>query len=401
MISPQGYKLGEDPKSKNPFWGEGEDSSVNRIYATATVDDGTGVPSVSTSKTVNGNDITFGFDFHNLKGKDGVGKKGDPGFSPSARVEQTDTGATITITDKSGTTSATVENGTNGDPGFSPSARVEQTDTGATITITDKSGITTATVENGTNGITPNVSATATVNNTTGTPSVQVTKSGTDEAPSFNFDFSGIKGADGQSIAGPGVPAGGTAGQVLAKKSGTDYDTEWVNQSGGSAGYITFGGKDGNFYIPRLEENLYKTFEDFRKNINESSSVTYFLNDAPVDDTINVSGVLNIPAGTPIEKELLYFIGGYNRITEEHNPIPYKPNKSDFTITLTSENTLEANSIEIINIKSNQTNPQDASIEIRGTVGTEAAILSASIGLGQLFIMDQPDMKTYYLEPKK
>ena len=71
MISPQGYKLGEEPTSKNPFWGKGEDSDVNRIYATATVDDGTGVPSVSTSKTVNGNDITFGFDFHNLKGERG------------------------------------------------------------------------------------------------------------------------------------------------------------------------------------------------------------------------------------------------------------------------------------------------------------------------------------------
>ena len=29
--------------------------------------------------------------------------------------------------------------------------------------------------------------------------------------------------------AGPGVAKGGTAGQVLRKKSGTDYDTEWVD----------------------------------------------------------------------------------------------------------------------------------------------------------------------------
>ena len=78
MISPQGYKLGEDPKSKNPFWNEGEDSSVNRIYATATVDDGTGVPSVSTSKTVSGSDITFGFDFHNIKGNPGAPGPGVP-----------------------------------------------------------------------------------------------------------------------------------------------------------------------------------------------------------------------------------------------------------------------------------------------------------------------------------
>lgn len=38
----------------------------------------------------------------------------------------------------------------------------------------------------------------------------------------------GPAGADGE-----GVPVGGTAGQVLAKASATDYDTEWVEQSGG------------------------------------------------------------------------------------------------------------------------------------------------------------------------
>ena len=35
--------------------------------------------------------------------------------------------------------------------------------------------------------------------------------------------------------AGVGVPAGGTTGQVLAKKSNNDYDSEWVNPSGGSS----------------------------------------------------------------------------------------------------------------------------------------------------------------------
>jgi hypothetical protein len=35
---------------------------------------------------------------------------------------------------------------------------------------------------------------------------------------------------------GVGVPAGGTVGQVLAKVSATNYDTGWVDQSGGGAG---------------------------------------------------------------------------------------------------------------------------------------------------------------------
>lgn len=52
--------------------------------------------------------------------------------------------------------------------------------------------------------------------------------------------FDGQDGKDGPQgpigPAGEGVPAGGSAGQVLAKKSADDYDTEWVNQSGGSGG---------------------------------------------------------------------------------------------------------------------------------------------------------------------
>lgn len=44
----------------------------------------------------------------------------------------------------------------------------------------------------------------------------------------------GPAGANGQ-----GVPVGGTTAQVLAKLSNTNYDTGWVNQSGGSGGGIT------------------------------------------------------------------------------------------------------------------------------------------------------------------
>ncbi len=46
---------------------------------------------------------------------------------------------------------------------------------------------------------------------------------------------------DIDDLKGEGVPAGGTAGQVLAKASGTDYDTEWVNQgSGGDSNQNAF-----------------------------------------------------------------------------------------------------------------------------------------------------------------
>ena len=62
----------------------------------------------------------------------------------------------------------------------------------------------------------------------------------------------GAPGADGQDGApgakgdpGEGVPAGGTTGQVMKKKSNADYDTEWADESGGSGGatWLTLPGK--------------------------------------------------------------------------------------------------------------------------------------------------------------
>jgi hypothetical protein len=49
--------------------------------------------------------------------------------------------------------------------------------------------------------------------------------------------YQGDPGADGAD--GVGVPVGGTSGQVLAKASATDYDTEWVDQSGGGGGFAS------------------------------------------------------------------------------------------------------------------------------------------------------------------
>lgn len=48
-----------------------------------------------------------------------------------------------------------------------------------------------------------------------------------------------LESASEPGPAGPGVPVGGTVGQVLTKDSGTDYDTSWQDASGGGGGAPT------------------------------------------------------------------------------------------------------------------------------------------------------------------
>lgn len=100
------------------------------------------------------------------------GKDGKDGFSPTITATELEdgTGVIFNITNKDGaSTSATVKNGKQGDRG-----------------------------EKGEKGSTPIVSATASVSNTTGEPSVKVTKSGTDDEPIFDFVFDNIKGEKGE-----------------------------------------------------------------------------------------------------------------------------------------------------------------------------------------------------------
>lgn len=150
-----------------PIWtdGSGEGISASNLQAISNALQGIiqGSDKAIHDIAINGSTITFTYvdgtietaQAANLKGISNIAKTGTSGLVD-----------TYTITYTDGTTSTfTVTNGSDGSP-----------------------------------GVTPVISATATADATSSqTPTVMVTKSGTDAAPSFNFEFSGLKGAKGDT----------------------------------------------------------------------------------------------------------------------------------------------------------------------------------------------------------
>lgn len=89
------------------------------------------------------------------------------------------------------------------------------------------------------------------------------------QGPSGMGGATGKRGTDGQ-----GVATGGTTSQVLAKVSGTDFDTEWVNAASGS-GDVTA--------AANLGDNLLVRGDGATKGV-QNSGIT-------VDDSDNISGM--------------------------------------------------------------------------------------------------------------
>ena len=112
---------------------------------------------------------------------------------------------------------------------------------------------------------------------TEGSPTVYYVTNGKD----------GVDGQDGQD--GVGVPSGGTTEKVLAKASGTDYDTEWVDQSGGGGTVQSV-----NNVTPDQSGNITLTADDIGTDATNISiqdaldDYVYVGTSAPTDPTTKI-----------------------------------------------------------------------------------------------------------------
>lgn len=124
-------------------------------------------------------------------------------------------------------------------------------------------------------------------NGVTFTPSVdnEGNLSWTNNGNLNNPETKNIKGPKGdKGDAGPngepgeGVPSGGATGQVLKKKSNTDYDTEWVNESGGSGGTSDYTDLTNKPKINNVELNGNKSLSDL--GITSPTKTSDLVNDS-------------------------------------------------------------------------------------------------------------------------
>ena len=226
---------------------KGDTGECPSITVTATADaTSSQTPSVSVTKTGTDEAPTFAMAFSGLKGAKGdTGQTGATGATPSITMS-----ATADAQSSSTPSVQVTKTGTDENPAFAL----------AFSGLKGAKGDTGQTGQTGATGATPNISMTATADAlSSSTPSVQVTKTGTAEAPAFALAFSGLKGAKGdkgdefavvseiraiQDTTSPDYPGFKIDGEFYyngdhpSSGSGfqlTYYETQLIKQDGGAA----------------------------------------------------------------------------------------------------------------------------------------------------------------------
>ena len=229
--------------------------------------------------------------------------KGQDGFSPVANVSKSGDTATITITDKTGTTTTTIHDGQDGSDGFSPTASVSKSGNTATITITDQTGTTTTTIHDGQDG-SDGFSPTASVSKSGDTATITITDKNGTTTTTIHDGQDGQDGNDGVSPTVTAEKTGGTTTLTITNASGTSQTVQILDgQDGGDNVYVgsqTPASETVNLWVDTSDDVDVDTTPTQNSNNLITSGGVY-------------SAIANIPAPTP---EIFWATYGTTTATE-------------------------------------------------------------------------------------
>lgn len=268
------------------IWAKGDTGETPIVTIDASVDNTVGTPSVDVNKTGDAEHPHFDIDFKHIKGE-----KGNTGATPNMTLN-------ATVNQTIGEASVEVEQtGTPEHPRFDIAF----------------SGVKGEKGDKGDTGYTPNIEVGASVDNTVGTPNVTVSKTGTPENPRLEFDFKhlkGVKGEKGDTGTTPNISMSATVGQsigtpsVNVSKSGSAENPSFTlafNNIKGEKGEKGDKGDQGNDgldgFASRLTKKITPVATDYIP-INEADGTAKCINYATIDRLLNSWDDVNLFKGT-------------------------------------------------------------------------------------------------------
>lgn len=158
--------------------------------------------------------------------------------------------------------------------------------------------------EKGDTGATPVITAGGSVNQTVGTPSVEISKTGTAENPHFNFAFSGIKGQQGikgDTGATPNITANATIDATVGTPS-VDVSKSGTNENPVlSFAFHNLKGEKGDDGLDGFKNRLTEKTDILPTDcvpINEADGTAKCINYATMDRLLNSWDDVNLFKGT-------------------------------------------------------------------------------------------------------
>ncbi len=163
-------------------------------------------------------------------------------------------------------------------------------------------------IPRGQTGVTPNITATASVDSNVGTPSVNITQGGTAENPTLNFAFSNMKGEPGATgqAAGFGEPSASTDGDVgtpEVRVAAYGPDTQKVFHFS----FSKIKGDKGNGITSIVKTGTVGLVDTYTITFTDGTTTTFEVTNGQGMQNVALSNLVDVALSSPGDKQTLEY----------------------------------------------------------------------------------------------